>query len=134
VLAVAAPGAAVFASTAQDAAVQNGIVQQWSGRVARPLALEAPIKGFITNAAEFSRLWQVFQIKGDVPDIDFGKYLVLVATARSSIFKVRAIQVDEKGDLKTVVIATPDITRDYAIVITQVERSGVKTVHGQSIE
>ncbi|MEO8679760.1 MAG: hypothetical protein ABI665_11980 [Vicinamibacterales bacterium] len=117
----------------QDAAAQNGIVQQWSVRVARPLALEAPIKGFVTNEADFSHLWQVCQIKGDAPTIDFGQYLILVATSRSSVFKVRAIQVDDTGDLKTVVIATPDFARDYAFVITQVERAGVKSVHGQAI-
>ena len=118
----------------QGAAPQNGILQQWAGRVARPLALEAPIKGFITTQAELARLWQLWQIQGDVPAVDFTKYFVLVATSRSSVFKVRAVQVDEKGDLKTVVVATPDFARDYAIVITQVERAGVKTVHGQSVE
>jgi hypothetical protein len=133
-LALAICSANPKATAPQDTAVQNGIVQQWSVRVARPLALEAPIKGFITNPAELARLWQAWQIKGDVPSVDFSKYFILVATARSSVFKVRAIQVDEKGDLKTVVIATPDITRDYAIVITQVERAGVKTVHGQAVE
>ena len=126
--------AEALASAAQDIAAQNGIVQQWSGRVARVLALEAPIKGFITNPADLARLWQTWQIAGDVPSVDFGKYFFLVATSRSSVFKVRAIQVDEKGDLKTVVVATPDMTRDYAIVITQVERAGVKTVHGQAVQ
>jgi len=130
-LVLAVCGASV---TAQSVAAQNGIVQQWAGRVARPLALEAPIKGFITTQAELARLWQVWQIQGEVPTVDFTKYFFLVATSRSSVFKVRAVQVDEKGDLKTVVVATPDFARDYAIVITQVERAGVKTVHGQTVE
>lgn len=133
-LALAIGAANLHASVPQDPAVQNGVVRQWSVRVARALALEAPIKGFITNPAELARLWQAWQIAGDAPAVDFNKYFILVSTARSSVFKVRAIQVDEKGDLKTVVIATPDITRDYAIVITQVERAGVKTVHGQAVE
>lgn len=137
-LAVAVGMTVASASAFQDAAIQNGpqngIVQQWAGRVARPIALEAPVKGFITNAAEFARLWQVCQIKGDPPAVDFDKYLILVATSRSSVFQVRAIQVDDKGDLKTIVVATPDFARDYAIVITKAERAGVKTVHGQAVE
>ena len=124
----------VALSAHQDAAVQNGIVQQWAGRVARPVAIEAPIKGFVTNQADFAHLWQACRITGDPPAIDFGRYLILVATSRSSVFKVRAIQVDTTGDLKTVVIATPDLARDYAIVITQVERQGVRSVHGQAID
>ena len=124
----------VALSAHQDAAVQNGIVQQWAGRVARPVAIEAPIKGFVTNQADFARLWQACRITGEPPAIDFGRYLILVATSRSSVFKVRAIQVDTTGDLKTVVIATPDFARDYAIVITQVERQGVRSVHGQAID
>ena len=43
-------------------------------------------------------------------------------------------QVDEKGDPKTVVVATPDMTADYAIVITLTGRKSVKTIRGQSIE
>ena len=131
-LAVVVFGASLSAH--QDAAVSNGILQQWAGRVARPVAIEAPIKGFVTNQGDFAHLWQACRITGDPPAIDFGKYLILVATSRSSVFKVRAIQVDAAGDLKTVVIATPDFARDYAIVITQVERAGVKTVHGQMIQ
>jgi hypothetical protein len=122
------------ASAFQEGAVPNGIVQQWAGRVARPVAIQAPVTGFINNQGDFANLWQACQIKGDAPVIDFGKYLVLVATSRSSVFKVRAIQVDAAGDLKTVVIATPDFMRDYAIVISQVERAGVKSVHGQTIQ
>jgi hypothetical protein len=76
----------------------------------------------------------VWQMAGDVPIVDFDRYLILVATARSTVFQVRAIQVDEKGDLKTVVVATPDMTADHAVVITLAERKGVKTVRGQSIE
>ena len=47
------------------------------------------------------------------------------------MLQVRAIQVDAKGDLKTVVVATPDMTADYAVVVTLAERKGVKTVYGQ---
>jgi hypothetical protein len=46
----------------------------------------------------------------------------------------QAVQIDAKGDLKTVVVATPDMTADYAVVVTLAERTGVKTVHGQPIE
>jgi hypothetical protein len=127
----------IGAAAGQDAAPQNGpqngIVQQWAGRIARMQALEAPIKGFVANAAEFSQLWQTLRLTGDAPAIDFGKYFVLVATSRSSLFKVRAVQLDANGDLKTVVVATPDLRPDYAVVLTQVERAGVRTVHGQPV-
>jgi len=127
-------GSEANASTAQAVPGKNGVVQQWSGRVAMRLGVEAPRKGFITNARDFALLWRAWQMAGDVPIVDFDRYLILVATARSTVFQVRAIQVDENGDLKTVVVATPDVTADYAVVITLAERKSVKTVRGQSIE
>jgi hypothetical protein len=122
------------ASTRQAVPGKNGVVQQWSGRVASLLVPEMTRKGFITNARDFALLWRTWQRAGDVPTVDFDRYLVLVATAQSSVFQVRAIQIDAKGDLKTVVVATPDRTADHAVVVTQVERRGVKTVNGQPIE
>jgi len=124
----------VNAAAGQAVPGRNGVVQQWSGRVAMRLGVEAPRKGFITNARDFALLWRAWQMAGDVPIVDFDRYLILVATARSTVFQVRAIQVDENGDLKTVVVATPDVTADYAVVITLAERKSVKTVRGQSIE
>jgi hypothetical protein len=122
------------ASTDQAVPGENGVVLQWSGRVARRQALKAPRKGFIINAKDFAVLWRDWQIAGDVPPVNFDKYLILVGTARSSVFQVRAVQVDEQGNLKTVVVATPDMTADYAFVITLAERKGVKTVNRQPIE
>ena len=121
-------------STGQAVPGKNGVLQQWSGRVAQPLALEAPPKGFITNANDFAILWRLWRMAGEIPAVDFDKYLILVATARSSVFQVRAVQVDERGDLRTVVVATPDVTSDYAVVLTLAERKGVKTINRQPIE
>jgi hypothetical protein len=123
----------VNASTGQTVPGKNGVLQQWSGRVAQSLALEAP-KRFITNAKDFAILWRVWRMAGEIPPVDFNKYLILVATARSSVLQVRAVQVDERGDLRMVVVATPDVTSDYAVVLTLAERKGVKTINRQPIE
>ena len=125
VLSLVICGVNVNASTGQTAPGNNGVVRQWSRRVAARFTLEAPGKGFITNAKDFALLWRVWQLAGDVPAVDFDKYLILVTTGRSSVLQVRAVQVDEKGDLKTVVVATSDLTSDYAVVITLAEREGV---------
>ena len=66
--------------------------------------------------------------------IDFTKMVVVVNTSRSSVFKVMAIQVDAAGEMKTVLIATPDIRTDVGYVITVTERRGAKTLHGIPIE
>ena len=113
---------------------QNGIIQQWSGRITRSAAVLAPAKGYISNAGELSALWQAWAIKADMPAVDFQKLLVVVNTSRSSVFKVVQIQVDEAGEMKTVLIATPDIRPDVAYVITVTERRGAKTLHGIPIE
>ena len=124
----------VNASAGQAVPGRNGVVQQWSGRVAQPLALEAPTKGFITNARDFATLWRVWRMTGEIPPVDFDRHVILVATARSSVLQVRAVQIDERGDLRTVVVATPDVTSDYAVVLTLAERKGVKTINRQPID
>ena len=58
----------------------------------RPLALEAPPKGFITNAKDFAILWRVSRMAGAIPPVDFDKYLILVVTTRSSVLQVRAVR------------------------------------------
>jgi hypothetical protein len=40
------------------------------------------------------------------------------------------VAVDAAGDLKAVIVATPDMTADYAFIIAVVDRAGVKSVHG----
>jgi hypothetical protein len=127
-------GLGVHASTGQAAPGTNGVVQQWSGRVAPRLALDPPRKNFITNARDFALLWRDWQIAGDVPTVNFDRHLILVTTGRSSVLQVRAIKLDETGDLTTVVVATPDMTADYAFVVTLAERKGVKTVNRQPIQ
>ena len=116
------------------APVQNGVVQQWSGRIGRSLAVLAPPKGYVSNDRDLAALWQGWSIKGDMPTIDFTKMVVVVNTSRSSVFKVMAIQVDASGEMKTVLIATPDIRSDVGYVITVTERRGAKTLHGIPIE
>ena len=124
----------ILAAVQTAPAVQNGIIQQWSGRIGRSLQLQAPTKGYITNSGELAALWQAWAIKGDMPTIDFTKMIVVVNTSRSSVFKVASIQVDDAGEMKTVLIATPDFRPDFAYVITLTERRGAKTLHGIPIE
>jgi hypothetical protein len=115
-------------------AAKNGIVQQWFGRIPRPLSGFTPAKGYLTNARDLAALWQNWGLKADVPVIDFDKHIVIVSTSRSSTFQVAAIQVDATGDMKTVIMASPDMRGDVAFVITVAERKGAKTFHGAPIQ
>ena len=124
----------MVASPRQAVPGKNGVVQQWSGRVATLPAPEVTGKGFVTNAKDLALFWRLWKGVSDIPSVDFDKHLIVVTTARSSVLQVRAILVDAKGDLTTVVVATPDMTSDYAVVVTLAERKGVRTVHGRPIE
>lgn len=115
-------------------AAQNGIVQQWAGRIPRALQIQAPTKGYISNSQELAALWQAWPMRADMPVVDFEKFIVIVNTSRSSVFKVQAIQVDANGDMKTVLIASPDFRPDFAFVVTLTERKGARTLHGIPIE
>lgn len=112
---------------------RNGIVQQWAGRIPRPLFRFMPPKGYVTNARDLAALWQNWGLKAEVPVVDFEKYIVIVSTSRSSLFQVAAIQIDANGDMKTVVMASPDMRGDVAFVITVAERKGAKTFQGTPI-
>ena len=106
-------------------------LKQWSGSV-DDLSLRKAAPEFILSTREIEKLWQAWKVPGPVPQVDFSKELVLVATTRGSRLRLAAT-LDGKGNLQVGGVATRDLRPGFRYVITVVNREGVKTVNGKKL-
>jgi hypothetical protein len=105
----------------------------WMGSVGdEKLAKEMPENGVITNAKAFVKLVTAWKVADKVPDVNFDKEIVLVATTVGSKLTLKA-SLDGKGDLKALGIATRDLLPGFRYVIISVPKDGVKTVNGKEL-
>jgi hypothetical protein len=108
------------------------LVQEWSGSVAdRELAKNAP--DHVADAKTLEKLWKDWKAEGKVPDVDFKKEIVIVATTEGSRLKLSA-RLDEKGNLEVLGVATRDLVPGFRYVIATVSREGVKSVNGKEVK
>src|SRR6185295_8472809 len=71
---------------------------QWMGSVAdASLAKNAP--NVITSTKQLEKLWKDWKLGDKVPEVDFTKEIVVVATTSGSRLNLNCA-LDEKGDLK----------------------------------
>jgi len=106
-------------------------LKQWSGSV-DDLSLQKAAPEVIVSAQELEKLWQVWKVKGPVPQVDFAKEIVVVATTRGSRLRFGAT-LDEQGNLQVAGLATRDLRPGFRYVIAVVSREGVKTVNGKEL-
>jgi hypothetical protein len=105
--------------------------KEWQGSVADDaLAKDAPAA--ITSAKGLEKLWKAWKIEGKVPEVDFDKQVVIVATTSGSKLKVSAT-LGDKGDLKVLGAGTRDLVPGFRYVLATVSRDGVKTVNGKEL-
>src|SRR5437868_14787307 len=87
----------VVIASAADKPVKAG--KQWMGSVA-DAKREKDAPNLITNAKDFEKMWKSWKVGDKVPDIDFTKEIVVVATTVGSKLNLTC-SLDDKGDLKT---------------------------------
>jgi hypothetical protein len=92
----------------------------------------APKDGYLANAKDFAQLWKAWNVGEKVPEVDFQKSLVVVATSRGSKLRVLA-RLDDKGDLRVGGLGTRDLRPGFRYEIAVVSRDGVKTVNGKEV-
>jgi hypothetical protein len=104
----------------------------WSGSVAdEALAKDAPES--ITERGSLEKLWKKWQIAGDVPEVDFQKELVVLATTVGSRLSLDA-RLDDRGNLQVLGVATRDIRPGFRYVIATVPREGINKVNGKELK
>jgi hypothetical protein len=108
-------------------------VHQWSGSI-DDLELQklSPQSGYLADAKKFAELWKAWKVGEKMPEIDFKKQLVLVATTRGSRLNMTP-RLDDKGDLRVLAIATRDLRPGFRYQIAVVDRAGVKTINGKEL-
>ena len=106
--------------------------KEWAGSVAdAELSKDAP--DFVSDAKALEKLWKKWGIEGKVPEVDFRKEIVIVATTVGSRLSLSA-RLNDKGDLEVLGIATRDIRPGFRYVLATVSREGVKTVNGKELK
>ncbi|RPI73816.1 MAG: hypothetical protein EHM42_15970 [Planctomycetaceae bacterium] len=100
----------------------------WRGSIADEKILGSP-PVVIGNPDEWKKLWEGWKLPGEVPEVDFGRCLVLVQTTRGGRLRMSA-KLDDGGDLTIAAVSTRDLRAGFRYAIGVVQRKGIKTVAG----
>ena len=117
-----------------DALAQKTAVKpskEWTGSVDDE-ALEKDAPACVTSAKGLEKLWKAWKIADKVPEVDFTKEIVILATTQGSKLKMAAT-LDEKGNLMVGGLGTRDLAPGFRYVIATVSNEGVKTVNGKEL-
>ena len=106
-------------------------LKEWRGdNPNEVLSKDAP--KFVANSKDLEKLWKAWDIMEKIPEVDFAKEIILIATTRGSRLNLKAT-LDEKGDLQLLGIATRDLRPGFRYVIISVNKTGIKTIEGKAI-
>lgn len=109
--------------------------QSWSGqRTDRELLKLAPKSRFIDNATTFEQLWTKWDLgdKGDkMPQLDFGKQLVIVVVTNGPNTVKAKLTLDEKQNLIVGASATlvADDNKTFGFFVGVISREGIEAVN-----
>jgi len=108
------------------------LTKEWSGSVAdEELSKDAPT--YVADTKALEKLWKKWSIEGKVPAVNFEKELVIVSTTVGSRLSLSA-NLDDKGDLQVLGLATRDIRPGFRYVIATISRDGIKTINGKELK
>jgi len=107
------------------------LIKQWTGTVAdEKLAKDAP--EVIADVKAFEKIWKAWKVGDKVPEVDFTKEIVILATTSGSKISLSS-SLDDKGNLTVLGAATADFGPGFRYVIATVSREGVKKVNGKDL-
>lgn len=109
------------------------LVNEWMGQLDdKKLAELAPAKGYITNEAEWKKLWKAWRPTEEAPAVDFTKHLVLVGTGGSYPL-AHDVRVADQGELMIRLSprVPPKLAPGYGIAV--IERGPVKSIRGKAV-
>ena len=110
----------------------------WTGRLAgkekEALKDLAPPRGYVAGPKTFAALWKAWRSEEKVPDVDFDKKIVLVATSSGPNMVGLTAYLDDKGDVTTKAISTLIGGPGFGYALLPIDRAGVKTINGKTLE
>jgi hypothetical protein len=108
------------------------VTMTWSGSVDdEKLMKDAP--NCIVSEKELQKIWKAWKIEGNVPGIDFKRFIVLVVLSSGSNLQLQSAVLDKKGNLEPHAIATLDFAPGFRYALGTVVKEGVKTVSGKKL-
>jgi hypothetical protein len=122
---------AALVSDARAAKKPVKLEKEWKGSVEDESVAKDP-PAVISDAKALEKPWKAWSIEGKVPDVDFKKELVILATTSGSKLRLSAT-LDDKGNLAVLRLCTTDLRPGFRYVIATVGREGIKTVNGKSV-
>ena len=97
------------------------------------LVLQAPVRGFVSDADAWKELREVWKIDDGTLEIDFDRQFVLVAITHGSLVSI-TLERDSHGNLKVETPSTADLRTDgFRYFVAVVSREGVKSVNGEEL-
>jgi hypothetical protein len=106
------------------------VVQRWTGRV--PLGVQPPLQSSVVSADALQVVWTLCQVKGEMPAVDFGRQMVVVAVRSGSTVRFQNMQLVD-GNLRTNVVVTPDSPAHSTCALALIDRAGVTRVNGMPL-
>jgi hypothetical protein len=107
------------------------LTKTWKGSV-KDATLQKSAPEVITNAKALEELWKSWKIDGPVPNIDFTKEIVIIATTVGSNINLSAT-LDDKGNVTLLGFGTSDFGEGFRYVMHTISREGVKTVNKKEL-
>ncbi|MGK2856003.1 MAG: hypothetical protein ACSLFQ_02225 [Thermoanaerobaculia bacterium] len=108
------------------------LLRQWRGRVSLENAHQFP--PWVGDQETLKTVWAGLGAQEPLPRIDFKTELVLVGVVRSGLVTFMQPVLDDKGDLKRNLVATPDAPsfRSYAVAV--IAREGIRSIDGERVQ
>jgi hypothetical protein len=105
----------------------------WKGAVVDESRLPKEFPRVIDRGAKLQELWERWQIKEPMPQVNFARELVVAVTTSGSVLRL-ALTLDDRGNLEVGGMSSMDLRPGFRYIIATVSRAGVKTVNGKKLE
>lgn len=106
------------------------ITQKWNGSVDDEKAMKPEA---IVSGKGLEAVWKAWNVKGDVPKVDFEKNIVVAVYSVGSSLNMAGANLDDKGNLTVLGLGTRDIRPGFRYVLGVVSREGIVTVNKKEL-
>jgi hypothetical protein len=109
--------------------------QTWCGQVRKELRSAVPTRGYITNNADWLKLWKTYRSDEKAPIINFDRELILVYVHIDNNDVNMSPMLSIKGDLSNNISFTERAGADSPCnyIFGSIDRRGIKTIAGKAI-
>lgn len=110
-------------------------INKWNGKYhADDLRRFAPASNAISDDQSWNRLWSKWRANEPVPNIDFGKNMVVVATVRGpNQMLVSRLNLAADGNLRFLAASTKMAGSGFGYILVEIPRAGIKAINGMAL-